>query len=461
MIPGWYSDMGKSAALNEQVTGSPGRAAEAVRIMGEQAAIEAAGNEAAYGIPAAETINQARQKAGLATLDYAVTEIENETAAMREDAEQVAAYLATVNAAIVSAYGIPAAETISQARPAGSTCTCSAPDRDDYQDHPDGCPRRDELLVTALDGLKPPASQNPKAPVRAQPGPECHSQFPGPTHDSIISEGGNAIPLPPEGGSPLAQNLMEIRAKLLACGPVLTAGAALTGGPTEHGPGYCPGCGFWFSSWPGTTWPLPCCGYRSPAVTAAVIAAGTALTGGTAVYCTEPHSPGEPWACGCPPGSCKAREETTAQLNAEPESRASTPEEQAALIRAVIYAPLGLGEEDLPDYGIPGPLCCTGCLAPHAGPDPLCWYCTRLQRLTLPPEPPCDPCTCHGVMCPKLARPATTTAEPEPFLAWSIWYTWASLVTLMRRPLTRRGRAVVLILAALALLFLITGLAGA
>jgi len=44
--------------------------------------------------------------------------------------------------------------------------------------------------VTALDGLKPPASQNPEAPAGAQPGPGCYSRFPGPMHVLIIREGG-------------------------------------------------------------------------------------------------------------------------------------------------------------------------------------------------------------------------------------------------------------------------------
>ena len=55
--------------------------------------------------------------------------------------------------------------------------------------------------VTALDGLKPPASQGPKAPAGTQPGPGRHSRSPGPARKPAIPGApadGNAVPLPPE-----------------------------------------------------------------------------------------------------------------------------------------------------------------------------------------------------------------------------------------------------------------------
>lgn len=63
----------------------------------------------------------------------------------------------------------------------------------------------------------------------------------------------------------------------------------------------------------------------------------------------------------------------------------ATPAEKEAEIRAAIYAPLGLGDEELPSYGEPGPGCCPGCLVPH-GSSGKCWYCTRLAALTQAPE---------------------------------------------------------------------------
>ncbi len=83
----------------------------------------------------------------------------------------------------------------------------------------------------------------------------------------------------------------------------------------------------------------------------------------------------------------KPQPSTTTRTAQPAPAREQTPEEQAAAILDVIDQPLFLSEDDLPQYGKPGPYSCSRCLGPRGTRrGTLCVYCALEQEQKQEPK---------------------------------------------------------------------------